>query len=41
MKRILIIVDDEAHEYLKKIKNKNNHTWEQALFAYADIYKEE
>ena len=41
MKRILIVVDEANFDYLKKIKDKNNHTWEQCLYAYADMYNEE
>jgi hypothetical protein len=40
MKRILIILDDADYKHINKIKKLNNHTWEQALFAYADAYAE-
>lgn len=38
MKRILIVVEDAHFKYLKEIKDKNGHTWEQCLNAYADAY---
>jgi len=37
MKRILIVLDFKE---INKVKEFNNHTWEQALYAYADAYKE-
>lgn len=39
MKRILIVLEDKSYKYLKKIKDKNKHTWEQCLYVYADTYK--
>jgi hypothetical protein len=39
MKRILIVVEDKVFTEITKVKEKNNHTWEQTLLAYADAYK--
>lgn len=41
MKRILILLEDADFEEINKVKEYNEHTWEQVLFAYADAYKEE
>ena len=32
------MVEDEEFKRINKVKEANNHTWEQALFAYADAY---
>jgi len=41
MKRVLIVLDDKTYKAIKKVKKFNGHTWEQALLAYADTYKQE
>jgi hypothetical protein len=40
MKRILIVLEDKDFKEINKVKEFNNHTWEQALYAYADAYEE-
>lgn len=40
MKRILVVLEDKVFDEINKVKEQNEHTWEQALLAYADAYKE-